>query len=279
MLRNRIRYLNPPARRLVALAVVTALPFLGCGALNPAFLNVVAPEQVDSFASVDNASGHVIVSFINNAEVDERLVDFLETEGGLDLTPVERRNLRPRIRFRMLVTFVDGTQLPLEFISGSTGLIDQQFDASVFPDLNQNDFDNGVVLCNVQSVELLPGAPIEVFVPVQLNVYARENVTDDDFTTEPIFNLQNQIPPQFRELEVDQTDADGNVVLQQNIGIRDVPAPVGEPQCGSVIGIVLNGTLDVPFLDGVDDAPSYDQGDQNVVARIGGRYEFVVSIR
>lgn len=279
MTRVRSRLWQSPARRLLALSLLVALPFVGCGAFNPAFLNIVAPGQADSFASVDNASGHVIVSFINNAEVDERLVDYLETEGGLNLTPVERRNLRPRIRFRMLITFVDGSQLPLEFISGSTGLIDQQFDASVFPDLNQNDFDNAVALCNVQSIDLLPGSPIEVFIPVQLNVYARENVTDDDFTTEPIFNLQNQIAPQFRELEVDQTDADGNVVLQQNIGIRDVPAPVGEPQCGSVIGIVLNGTLDVPFLDGVDDAPSYDQGDQNVVGRIGGRYEFVVSIR
>jgi len=93
------------------------------------------------------------------------------------------------------------------------------------------------------------------------------------------FNRDGATVPEFRPLDVDTVDADGNTVVMQNIGIRDVPAPVLLPQCGSVISIVLNGILDVPFLTGVDDNPSFDQDDFRTVARIGGRYEFIVSVR
>jgi len=90
----------------------------------------------------------------------------------------------------------------------------------------------------------------------------------------------------FRVLQPDQTDDDGNVVVQANVGIRDFPAPVINPICGTVVAVIMNGTLSVPFLQGVPDPtgvgqlndPSFDAGDVSSVASIGGRYEFLVTV-
>ena len=194
------------------------------------------------------------------------------------LTDAEKRSLRPRLRFRVLITFSNGSVLPIEFIDGSTKLIDQSFNAQLIPDLNQNDLDNTVVVCDVARVELLPGSPIEVFMPVEITEWEQviTTVGDDQFIT---FTIEQEHPPQFTPLEVDQIDFDGNVVLRQNIGVRDVPAPVDNLLCGSVVAIIINGTLSAPFLDGVDDGPSYDNGDLQTVAGIGGRFEFIVTVR
>ena len=51
------------------------------------------------------------------------------------------------------------------------------------------------------------------------------------------------------------------------------------PSCGSVTAFVLDGALAVPFLIGVDEAPSYDQDDASTVAGIGGRYRFIAALR
>ena len=80
-------------------------------------------------------------------------------------------------------------------------------------------------------------------------------------------------------LEADETDVDGNVILRRNIGVRDVPSPAINPLCGSVITIVVDGVLSVPFLDEVTDAPSYDRDDVATQATIGGRYEFRVAVQ
>ena len=277
---HRVR--RPSRYSVLALTIGTVgLGLLGCSAFNPAFVDLIAGDAAGGFATIDNAPGHVVVTFINNAEVDERLVDYLVSAegGGLTLTPAERRALKPRVRFRILVTFTNGTEQRFEFVDGSVNLIDQDFDAAAFPDLNQNDLDNAVVACDVARVELLPGSPVEVFAPVELLAYELVEVASAGGGTQRTeFELRERIPPQFRTLQQDDVDADQNVLLQRNIGVRDMPAPV-DPLCGSVVAFVLNGVLRVPFLTGVDDNPSYDRDDQATVAGIGGRYEFVVSVQ
>ena len=122
------------------------------------------------------------------------------------------------------------------------------FDADVFPDLNQNDLNNAVVLCDVSRIEIEPGSDIEVFLPVELARYNFREIQDPgEAGAVGTYVLQESIPPRFRSLETDETDADGNIVVRRNIGVRDVPAPVPNPVCGSVVPIIMNGVLSVPF--------------------------------
>jgi len=265
---------------LAGLAMTAAALSLSgsCDAFNPAFVDLVAPGLGGSFSTLNNAPGHVVISFVNNAEVDERLIGFLETSGGLTLTDAEKRALRPRVRFLVRVTYSTGISAEFEFVSGSVNFIDQRFDASVFPDLNQNDLNNVVVVCDLAAVEVLTSS-IEVFVPVELRAYDLVDVAGPGGVPTQEFQLREQIPPQFRTLQIDQADAGGNVVLLSNIGLRDVPAPVLSPLCGSVVAITMTGALRVPFLETVDDRPSFDRQDAATVASIGGRYEFEVAIK
>jgi hypothetical protein len=252
---------------------------VGCGVFNPAFLNVIDPTGSGGFATIDNAPGHVIVAFLNNATVSERLVAYLESPdgGNLDLTDLEKRLLRPRIRFRYQITFQGGTTQEVEFVSGSTNLIDSRFDGNAFPDLNENTLQNTVVICDVARLELLPGSQLEIFMPVSIEQWEQRDITGIGGTPDVEFTLIGQIPPQFIPLEVDVVDDDGNTVLRQNIGVRDVPAPIDNLFCGSVVAITATGELAVPFLDEVSTNPSYDVGDMFVEAAIGGRFEFRVT--
>ena len=255
-----------------------ALLLAGCGSVfNPAFTDLIDPTGQS--ATLDNTSGHVIIAFVNNAEVDEGLVDYLTSTGGLDLTNTERRALRPRIRMRVLVTFTNNNTNIFEFVSGSRSLIDQNFDAEAFPDLNQNDLDNVVVLCDVARVEVDRNSPIEVFIPVQLIEYRSREIETQEGGTVLTWETVQVFNPQFRPLIPDIVDADGNTILRANIDIRDLPGPVVNPGCGGVVTIVLNGVLSVPFLTGVDDDPSFDGNDLATLAGIGGRYEFMISVR
>jgi hypothetical protein len=74
-------------------------------------------------------------------------------------------------------------------------------------------------------------------------------------------------------------DEDGNTILRRNVGIRDTATPVAGLVCGSVVALVIDGVLTVPFLDTVSDDPSYDVDDEATVAGIGGRYELRVSVQ
>jgi len=94
------------------------------------------------------------------------------------------------------------------------------------------------------------------------------------------FEPRSTVIPQFRGLGIDEVDEDDNIVLQRNIGVRDVPSPTPNVICGSVVVITVQGTLTVPFLDAVSpDAPSFDQDDEATVAQIGGRYQFIVTVQ
>ncbi len=262
----------------VAIVAISLAALVGCGSLNPAFVDLVDPTGQS--ARLDNAPGHVAIQFINNAEVDERLISFLESAdgGNLVLTPAEKRALRPRIRMRVLVTFRNGVQTTFEIVDGSANLIDQNFTAQASPDLNQNDLDNLVVVCDVQSVSIMPGST-DVFVPTALQAYQLV-ATNTGGVTDVLQFVQRQLTlPRFQPLQIDQVDEDGNVIVVSNIGIRDQPAPITDPICGSVITITMDGVLRVPFLDGVDDSPSFDQDDAQAVASIGGRFEFLVGVQ
>lgn len=260
--------------------MVACLFLGGCDAFSPAFLSLISSDSDMPFSSLENAPGHVVITFINNAQMDERLVDYLVNIAGVSLNEAERRALRPRIRFRVLVTFDDGTTMPIEFVDGSE-VCDPRFcDAETFPDLTQNTLNNVVVLCDVASMEILPGSQIEVFMPVELLEYESANVVDTrGVVIQVLFTIDERIPPAFRPLRVDDVDADGNVVVNRNFDIRGVPGPVTDPFCGSVIAIILEGRLDVPFLAGVDDNPSYDQDDNATVTTIGGSYQLRVTVR
>lgn len=261
----------------VLLVSMLSLMTAGCGVFNPAFLNLIDTSGTGQFQSVSNAPGHVVLAIINNATIDGRLLAHLL--GKLpEKTEAEKLAIKPRIRMRLRVTFIDGNFQTIEFITGSPDLVDPAFDAQAFPDLNQNDLSNAVVLCDVASVQLEPNSVIEVFIPVELTSFELVETANQvgGVTTE--FQPRGRIVPQFRDLLVDDLDPD-NITIQRNIGIRDVLSPVTNLLCGSVVTVVINGALSVPFLDGVSDSPSFDLGDEGTVARIGGRYEFRLSVQ
>lgn len=254
------------------------LSLVGCGAFNPSFLALFDPTGTGGFQSIDSAPGHVVLSVVNNTEVDERLLEYLLKQ-GLDLTDAEKRSLRPRLRLRVRVTFVDGTFQTIEFITGSRSLIDPAFDAQAFPDLNQNDLSNAVVWCDVAEIRIEPGTNLEVFIPVELVGFELVETFAIGGQIATTSEPRERIPPRFRVMQVDDVDDDGNTLLQRNIGIRDIPGPTSNLICGTVMGIVIEGVLSTPFLEGVSDAPSYDVDDENQVAGIGGRYEFRVALK
>lgn len=265
------------SRWLATAIVFVFVPILtSCEAFNPAFVSLFDSEGTGTFQSIPNAPGHVVLTVLNNAEIDERLLTFLESR--LMLSDAEKRSLRPRIRMRIRVTFVDGTFQTIEFVTGSANLVDPTFGAQADPDLNQNDLDNAVVVCDVASIQIEPGSEIEVFVPVQLTAFELIEIAGQGGNTVgTTFEPRLRIPPQFQALQVDDVDPDSNVTLRRNIGIRDVPSSVTNVTCGSVIPIVINGVLAVPFS--ITDEPSYDITDENTIAAIGGRYEFLVSVQ
>jgi len=262
-------------------AAALGLSLCQCGALNPAFINLIDTSGTAQFSTLDNAPGHVIIAFVNNAVVDEALLSFLQSsEGGsLVLTDAERRALRPRIRARVRVTFADGSSQVIEYVDGSSKLVDSRFDARTFADLTGNDLGNTVVLCDVASVTLDPGSEVEVFVPVEVTGFDLVETTNASGGVVTTFQPRTRIQPQFLPLRVDDVDADGNVTVLRNVGTRDVPTPVNNPVCGSVVAIAVNGTLSVPFLTVASTAPSFDQADAQQAGSVGGRFSFQISIK
>lgn len=267
--RSRLRTLVPAAACGLALVVA------GCGAFNPAFVNVVTGGQGGS--TITNPPGHVIVSMVNNAEFDERLVDYLAPL--LNLTPDEIRRLRPRLRMRLLITFTDGSTNTVEMISGSRSVIEPGFDENAFPDLNQNDLFNVVVNCDVASVTLQPNTAVEVFVPVELTGFQLRESQGEGGQVITEWVASQTRAPQFLALQTDDVDEDGNVILRRNVGTRDGTTPATNVLCGTVIAFTVNGSLSVPFLDGVSQSPSFDVDNEPQVAGIGGRFSFRTSVQ
>lgn len=264
-------------RRNILLATIGAF-VCGCNAFNPAFVDLIAPSEGSSLVTLTNPPGHVVVTILNRTIVDEQLLNYLKPQLGL--SDDELRQLRPRVRMRIRVTFVDGTFQVIEFVTGSRALVDPDFDSESVPDLNQNDRDNAVMLCDVARVELEPGTNVEVFVPVEIQRWELVETNNSLGGVDQEFQLRGQTPPQFLALQVDDVDEDGNVILRRNVGVRDVPTPIPNVICGSVVAILVDGVLSVPFLEEANTSdPSFDINDEQTEAGIGGRYEFGVSVQ
>lgn len=250
----------------------------GCNAFNPAFVDLISPADGSSLVTLTNPPGHVVVSVLNRTTVDEQLLNYLAPKMGL--TDDELRALTPRIRMRLRITYVDGSFQTIEFVTGSPNLVDPEFNAQAVPDLNQNDRDNAVVLCDVALIELEPGTNVEVFMPVALEQWELVETNNQGGGVDQEFQLRGEIAPQFRALQVDDTDEDGNVILLRNMGVRDVPSPTPNVICGSVVAVLIDGALTVPFLSQANTTnPSFDVDDEETEAGIGGRYEFGVSVQ
>lgn len=258
-----------------ALSLALFIGPAGCDALNPAFVNVASGGQ--AIQTIDNAPGYVVVAVVNNTTMDERLISYLGPQ--LDLSEAEIQSLVPRIRLLVDVTFVDGSTQEIEFITGTPNIVEPEFAAQAETDLNQNDLDNTVMLCDVVSVVVDQSAGIEVFIPVEMTRYELVETSGEGGQIVTEFVPRQAIPPAFETMDVDDIDESGNTILRRNIGIRDTPSPVGQVICGSVVTVLIEGTLTVPFLDEVSDAPSFDGGDIPTVAGIGGRYSFSVTVR
>ncbi len=273
-------------KRWGVLSLAAVLP--GCSALNPSFVDLIDPSGGSN--SVENAPGYVAIVFVNNADVDERLLTYLETDlpdgGGVELTPYERRTLKPRLRFRVRVEFTNGNSNVFEFVDGSVKLVDSRFDASTEPDLIENDLTNAIVVCDVVRVSV--DGPITVFMPAQIEGWQTVQNTFGGLAFQFVQFRQESL--RFIPLEIDVLDEDGNVTLQRNIGVRDVPVPVEAPRCGSVVSITITGTLASPFINIADDpnnpndqafsrdVPSVMLNDANSIARIGGRFQIRVQV-
>jgi len=248
----------------------------GCDWLNPAFVSVFDSSGREGRESLPNTPGHVVVAFSNQTDIDESLLDYLLPK--MDLTDAEVQALKPRIRMRVRITYIDQSFEVVEFQSGSRILVEPEFAAVSAPDLLEINFNNFVATCDVASVQQEPGTNIEVFIPVEMTGYELVESTGVGGEVVTGFEPRSTIIPQFRALGVDEVDEDGDTVLQRNIGVRYVLSPVPNVICGSVIVITLHGTLAVPF-DITPDAPSFDQDDVRTVAQIGGRYRFIVILQ
>jgi hypothetical protein len=172
------------------------------------------------------------------------------------------------------ITFTDGQQSIVEFVDGSRRLVQSTFNAEAEPDLNQNDLGNVVAVCDVTSVQVLE--PIEVFVPVELRTFEFVEPTG---LMPGFFRETGRILPAFRALLADDIDADRNTIQRRNIDPRDRPIPAENPRCGSLISIVVDGVLSVPFREDQGGVPGYDVADVNSLSSVGGRYEFRVDVR
>jgi len=256
----------------------------GCASLfNPSFLSLVTTPTPDATGVVNdvtlsNAPGHVPIFLINNTRFDSALIDYMESIGIDTSDP----GLRPRVRVRTTINYVNGNTNTIEFLDGSdivqgTVLTDEgiQENPLIPRQLTENTLTSVVAVCNVASVQ--PDASIEVFVPVFLKVIGFES-------TNILFNvrtLNETITPGFTVLQRDDVDENFNVTLQRNFDIRDVPVPASSVQCGSVTAFILTGTLRVPFV--VDElgqtAPGYLDGDDAAQASNPGRFEFQTAVR
>jgi len=262
----------------------------GCSSIfNPSFINLVATPVVDSTGAVpsitiDNAPGHVPVIFINNAKFDQNLIDYFDSIGIDTSDP----NLRPRVRVRTDIRYVNGNTITLEFIDGSAVVQNTvqtangtQQNPLIPRDLLQNDLTNVVAICDVSRVQ--PGGGIdsqetsvEVFVPAFLKEI--QIVVNDLVTTR---ELSQTVQPQFVPLQQDEVDANLNVTLLRNFDIRDAPVPATDLLCGSVVGFTLSGTLRLPFVQDELGAvvPGYLDTDDAAQASIPGRFEFITNVR
>ena len=265
-----IRDMRPAIARVLLISACVTIPFLGCDSLNPAFVTLLDAETANALASIDNGTGPIIITFINNAQIEEQTLAYMLA--NLDgLSSIASDSIKPAVRMRLLVTYQDGTEASFQYAVGTAELVE-------VTDFAESVVSNVVFPCDVVQVELDPDRPIEVYIPVEIAVYELVEATGVGGAVTTEFEIRERIAPGFQALEVDDVDEDNYVTLQRNFAPGDTPAPVS-PYCGSVVAFVLEGEFSVPFLTGEDDSPSYDRDDESTVAGVGGRYRFVTEIK
>jgi hypothetical protein len=203
-------------------------------------------------------------------------------------------SLRPRVRVRVQVSFENGDVVQYEFVEGD-GVFEielrpeEEIDLGipptpVDPNLTENTLSRLVAACDVARVELIGNA--QVFVPVFVRTI-RVEVGDLAQQTRTLVSTDN---PQFRPILPDDVDENLNVVLARNYGVREAPAPALNITCGSMVGIVLSGTVGTPFTapeDNPEDefiaeqatVPGFVDTDIPAEASIPGRFEFLVTVQ
>jgi len=290
------------------LAVVLIALLAGCNLnlaslFNPSFVDVVAGgDGTNQLASIENASGHVPVLFVNNTRFATELTSYLEELqqagrlSGIDPEITDLRQLRPRVRMPVRVTFSNENFFTFEFVDGD-GVIEQDVfsgaetdDAELVVDvptdsrLTERDLTRLVATCDVAQVEI--DGNVQVFVPVFLRTI---DVAIPDFGA--VVRTVEQIdPPQFRPVLADEVNDDLTVTLTRNYSIFDSPAPVEGLRCGAVVGIVLTGEVSVPFtgpetdpgdafIAAQDEVPGYVNTDNTAVATVPGRFKFLFQAR
>lgn len=293
------RALRRPLRCLAA-----ALLLVGAGgcasAFNPSFVELFDESGTGQNASVENATGHVPILFVNRLQYSQQLTAWLQELnqerrlGGLETEATDLSFLRPRVRMRVQVTWDNGETAEYEFIDGD-GVFEierreeEDIDADVpptpvDPNLTENTLTRFVGACDVGRVEVVLDP--QVFNPVFVRTL-RVEVGDLAQETRVLVATAN---PQFEPILPDEVDDNLNVTLARNYNFREAPAPAINLTCGSVVGIVIGGTVDVPFTQPEDDpedpfiaeqasVPGFLETNTTAEARIPGRFEFLVSVR
>lgn len=280
ILMGRMRFM-PGARISLPLLVATATCALfpaGCGQFfTQGFIKLIDPEGASTAITLNNPSGHVVIQFVNNAEIDERLISYLETPdgGNLALTDAQKLALQPRFRFDVLITYQDASQsvLQIEFETAPDAVLEP---GCIPADANFPVEDNYVVICDVLQIELLQDT-LEVLVPVAIDEYQLQQFTTVQGGISAEYALRDELPCGWRTLQLDD-DRSAETPLQRNVDPRTLPGIVF-PKCGDVITFEITGQLRVPFLTAAEQGPSYDIASESVVAGIGGRFEVRADLR
>ncbi|MCP4249100.1 MAG: hypothetical protein GY778_18815 [bacterium] len=285
---------------LAVLGMAAGAVALSCGipassVFNPAFVDVLDAEGTGANATVENASGHIPVVFVNRTQFDPNLINYmndLKAAGRLSGVAdpfASLDGLRPRVRVRVRVTFENGNSLPFEFVDGDSLVEIDVRDAdlegggaidTVDPRLTEDDLARMVATCGVVRVEI-EGDP-QVFVPV---ITRRIQVEVGDESGEQTRVLIGTDLPAFRPVLPDEINADRNTTLLRNYGVREAPASVRDLRCGAMVGIVMSGTVQIPFTGPEDEpedefvqehseVPGFITTDTTREASIPGRYKF-----
>lgn len=297
------------ANWLVVVLAAAALP-LGIGAggceappaslFNPAFVDILDAEGTGANATIDNPPGYVPIVFVNKTRFSPQLINYLEDLNaarrlsGADPTLTDLRSLRPRLRLPLRIEFENGNFLTFEFLEGDSVVeIDVRDtdvdigipDLPVDPRLTESSLTRLVAACGVSRVEI-DGDP-HVFVPVFARTIRVEVGEESGEQTRTLVSIQQ---PRFIEILPDEVDADWNVTLLRNYGIREAPAPAKDLRCGTMVGIAISGTVSIPFTGPEDEpedefiqehseVPGFIDTDITAEASIPGRFKFLVTMR
>jgi len=279
--------------------VLTSCGVSPSSVFNPSFVNVLDSSGTGENAGIQNATGHTPIIFVNKTRFDPQLTNYLgalnavQRLGGLAPGSTNLRDLRPRVRLRLRITFDDGNFMIVEFVDGDTVIevdvrdttTDEEGNDQVLPldpTLSEDTLSRVVAACGVARVEV-EGDP-QVFLPVFVRTI---RVDVGDQSGEEVRVLVNTDVPRFWPVLPDEVDADLNVTLLRNYGFREAPAAARNLGCGTGVGIVISGTVKVPFtapennpedefIQGRSEVPGFVNTDDAAQASTPGRYEFLV---